>query len=61
MDDWRISKFCAEHRGKNSRHGHGSTGGAITGAKLSITNPANGLERDTETGTNGEYISSKCP
>jgi len=38
-----------------------STGGAITGAKLSITNPANGLERDTETGTNGEYIFLEVP
>ena len=38
-----------------------STGGAITGAKLSITNQANGLERDTETGTNGEYIFLEVP
>src|SRR5438876_2719970 len=38
-----------------------STGGAITAAKLSITNQANGLERDTETGTNGEYIFLEVP
>ena len=38
-----------------------STGGAITAAKLTITNQANGLERDTETGTNGEYIFLEVP
>jgi Carboxypeptidase regulatory-like domain/TonB dependent receptor len=38
-----------------------STGGAITAAKLTITNQANGLGRDTETGTNGEYIFLEVP
>jgi Carboxypeptidase regulatory-like domain len=38
-----------------------STGGAITAAKLTITNQSNGLQRDTETGTNGEYIFLEVP
>jgi hypothetical protein len=38
-----------------------STGGAIAAAKLTITNQANGLQRDTETGTNGEYIFLEVP
>jgi hypothetical protein len=38
-----------------------STGGTITAAKLTITNQANGLERNTETGTNGEYIFLEVP
>jgi outer membrane receptor protein involved in Fe transport len=38
-----------------------STGGAITAAKVSITNQANGLQRETETGSNGEYIFLEVP
>ncbi|MDP9340093.1 MAG: Plug and carboxypeptidase regulatory-like domain-containing protein [Acidobacteriota bacterium] len=38
-----------------------STGGAISAAKLTITNQANGLQRDTETGSNGEYIILEVP
>jgi hypothetical protein len=38
-----------------------STGASITGAKLTVTNQANGLQRDTETGSNGEYIILEAP
>src|SRR5439155_6969797 len=38
-----------------------STGGTITAAKPTIINQANGLQRDTETGTNGEYIFLEVP
>src|SRR5258707_13838444 len=33
-----------------------ATGGAVTGAKLSIINEANGQQRDADSGGNGEYI-----
>jgi len=38
-----------------------STGGAIAAAKLTITNEANGTQRETETGTNGEYLFLEVP
>jgi Carboxypeptidase regulatory-like domain len=38
-----------------------ATGGAIAAAKLTITNQANGLQRETETGANGEYIFLEVP
>ena len=38
-----------------------STGGAITSAKVSIINQANGAQRETETGGNGEYIFLEIP
>src|ERR1051326_5480591 len=38
-----------------------ATGGAVVGAKLSISNPANGLQRETETGGTGEYIFLEVP
>ena len=33
-----------------------ASGGAITGAKLLLTNEANGTQRDAESGANGDYI-----
>jgi hypothetical protein len=38
-----------------------STGGAITSAKVAIINQANGLQRETNTGGNGEYIFLEVP
>src|ERR1700675_349926 len=38
-----------------------SSGGAITGAKLLLTNEANGTQRDTQSGSNGEYIFLEVP
>ena len=38
-----------------------TSGGTITAAKLTITNQANGLQRETETGSNGEYIFLEVP
>jgi hypothetical protein len=38
-----------------------ASGGAITGAKLLLTNEANGTQRDTESGSNGEYIFLEVP
>jgi hypothetical protein len=38
-----------------------STGGAVVGAKVSISNQANGSQRETETGANGEYIFLEVP
>src|SRR6202171_946539 len=37
------------------------SGGAITGAKLQLTNEANGTQRETESGANGEYIFLEVP
>jgi hypothetical protein len=37
------------------------SGGAVTGAKLQLTNEANGTQRDTESGANGEYIFLEVP
>ena len=38
-----------------------SSGSAITGARLLLTNEANGTQRDTQTGSNGEYIFLEVP
>jgi hypothetical protein len=38
-----------------------ATGGTIAAAKPTITNQANGLQRETETGANGEYIFLEVP
>ena len=38
-----------------------TTGGAVTGAKLSIVNEANGQQRDADSGGNGEYIFLEVP
>ena len=38
-----------------------ATGGAVVGAKVTIINQATGSQRDTETGTNGEYIFLEVP
>src|SRR5229473_5186312 len=38
-----------------------ATGGAVTGAKLSVVNAANGQERDADSGGNGEYIFLELP
>jgi hypothetical protein len=38
-----------------------ATGGAVTAANVTITNQANGLQRETETGSNGEYIFLEVP
>ena len=37
------------------------SGGAVTGAKLQLTNEANGTQRDTDSGSNGEYIFLEVP
>src|SRR5712664_857832 len=37
------------------------SGGAVTGAKLQLTNEANGTQRDTESGASGEYIFLEVP
>jgi Carboxypeptidase regulatory-like domain/TonB dependent receptor len=37
------------------------SGATVAGAKVVITNQANGSQRDTETGTNGEYIFLEVP
>lgn len=37
------------------------SGGSVTGAKLQITNEANGLQRDTESAASGEYIFLEVP
>src|SRR5258708_24761898 len=38
-----------------------ATGGAVTGAKLSVVNAANGQQRDADSGSNGEYIFLEVP
>jgi len=38
-----------------------ASGGAITGAKLLLTNEATGTQRDTASGSNGEYIFLEVP
>ncbi|HSC46172.1 MAG TPA: carboxypeptidase regulatory-like domain-containing protein, partial [Candidatus Acidoferrum sp.] len=38
-----------------------ATGGAVVGAKVTISNQANGLARETETGGTGEYIFLEVP
>src|SRR6266852_5979874 len=38
-----------------------ATGGAVAGAKVTIVNQANGSERDTETGSTGDYIFLEVP
>jgi len=38
-----------------------TTGGAVSGAKLSILNEANGQQRDADSGSNGEYIFLEVP
>jgi hypothetical protein len=38
-----------------------SSGGAISTVKIVITNQANGAQRETETGSNGEYIFLEMP
>src|SRR5256885_4746853 len=38
-----------------------ASGGAVTAAKLSIVNQANGQQRDAESGSNGEYIFLEVP
>src|SRR5258706_778538 len=38
-----------------------SSGGAISAAKLLLTNEANGTQRDTQSGSNGEYIFLEVP
>src|ERR1700688_1545924 len=35
--------------------------GAVSGAKLVLTNEANGTQRDTQSGANGEYIFLEVP
>src|ERR1700736_2143785 len=37
------------------------SGGAVSGAKLQLTNEANGTQRDTVSGANGEYIFLEVP
>ena len=37
------------------------SGGAVTGAKLVLTNEANGTQRDTQSGSSGEYIFLEVP
>src|SRR6266446_5149902 len=37
------------------------SGGAVTGAKLVLTNEANGKQRDTLSGSSGEYIFLEMP
>lgn len=37
------------------------SGGAVTAARVLLSNEANGLERDTQTGANGEYIFLEVP
>jgi len=37
------------------------SGGAVTGAKLVLTNEANGTQRDTQSGASGEYIFLEMP
>ncbi len=37
------------------------SGGAVSGAKLQLTNEANGTQRETESGANGEYIFLEVP
>src|SRR5579859_2689942 len=37
------------------------SGGAVTGAKLVLTNEANGAQRDTQSGATGEYIFLEVP
>src|ERR1700686_2532199 len=37
------------------------SGGAVSGAKLQLTNEANGTQRDTDSGSNGEYIFLEVP
>src|SRR5258708_3404342 len=38
-----------------------ASGGAVTGAKILILNQANGTQRDTESGSNGEYVFLEVP
>ena len=38
-----------------------ATGGAVSGAKVSVVNQANGSQRDADTGANGEYIFLEAP
>src|SRR5258706_6977720 len=38
-----------------------SSGGAISAAQLLLTNEANGTQRDTQSGANGEYIFLEVP
>src|SRR5215475_6641686 len=38
-----------------------SSGGTVAAAKVTITNAANGTQRDTQTGDNGEYIFLEVP
>jgi hypothetical protein len=38
-----------------------TSGGAVSGAKLSIVNEANGQQRDADSGSNGEYIFLEVP
>src|SRR5258707_6075594 len=38
-----------------------TTGGVVTGGKILILNQANGTQRDTESGSNGEYIFLEVP
>src|SRR5215470_7691377 len=37
------------------------TGGSVAAAKVVITNQANGIQRDTQSGVNGEYIFLEVP
>src|SRR5258708_12448212 len=37
------------------------SGGAVSGAKLQLTNEANGTQRETESGASGEYIFLEVP
>jgi len=37
------------------------SGGAVSGAKLQLTNEANGTQRETDSGTSGEYIFLEVP
>ena len=63
-----LTMLCAApHAGAQSTGGRirgtvaDSSGASITGAKLTVTNQVNGLQRDTETGSNGEYIILEVP
>ncbi len=66
---WAFAVFLAAAPSSNAQSTGGrvrgtvidSSGGAISAAKLLLTNEANGTQRNTESGANGEYIFLEVP
>src|SRR5262245_51843008 len=62
-----LAFICASRANAQSTGGRirgtvtDATGGAVAAAKVTITNQANGLQRETETGANGDYILLEVP